>query len=119
MLMKKVVDYLALRRAAGYTIDVPEYHLRDFARFAAQREETLIRTPTVIDWASQAHSLNQREHRLQTVLRFAQYLQAEDQSHEVPPRGAFSTGLLLSRRHIPDQDAVHDGLASLLSEQVR
>ncbi len=89
MLMKKVDDYLALRRAAGYALEVPEYHLRNFARFATQREETLICTPTVIEWASQAPSLNQREHRLQVVLRFARHLQAEDARHEVPPRGVF------------------------------
>ena len=89
MLMKKVDEYLALRRAAGYALEVPQYHLRNFARFAAKREETLIRTPTVIEWAGQAPSLNQREHRLQTVLRFARHLQAEDPRHEVPPRGVF------------------------------
>jgi integrase len=89
MLMKKVDDYLALRRAAGYALEVPEYHLHNFARFAAQRRETLICTPTVIEWASQAPSLNQREHRLQIVLRFARHLQAEDPRHEVPPRGVF------------------------------
>ena len=42
MLMEKVDGYLALRRAAGYALAVPEYHLRNFARFATQREETLI-----------------------------------------------------------------------------
>ncbi len=89
MLMKKVDDYLALRRAAGYTLEVPEYILRNFARFAAEREEMLICTPMVIEWASQAPSLNQREHRLQTVLRFARHLQAEDPRHEIPPRGIF------------------------------
>ena len=45
MLMKKADDYLALRRAAGYALEVPEYHLRNFVRFAAQRAETLICTP--------------------------------------------------------------------------
>ena len=89
MLMQKVDDYLALRRAAGYALEVPEYHLRNFARFATQREETLICTKTVIEWASQAPSLNQREHRLQIVLRFARHLQAEDPRHEVPLRGVF------------------------------
>jgi len=89
MFMKKVDDYLLLRRAAGYALEVPEYHLRNFARFADQRQETLIYTPTVIEWASQAPSLNQREHRLQIVLRFARHLQAEDPRHEVPPRGVF------------------------------
>jgi integrase len=89
MLMEKVDNYLALRRAAGYALEVPEYHLRNFARFAAQREEILICTPTVIEWASQAPSLNQREHRLQTVRRFARHLQAEDPRHDLPPRGIF------------------------------
>jgi len=67
MLMRKVDDYLALRRAAGYALEVPEYHLRNFARFAAERGEALVCTATAIEWASQAPSLNQREHRLQTV----------------------------------------------------
>ena len=49
MLMEKVDGYLALRRAAGYALAVPEYHLRNFARFATQREETLICTPTAIE----------------------------------------------------------------------
>jgi integrase/recombinase XerD len=89
MLMKKVDEYLALRRAAGYALEVPEYHLRNFARFAAQHDQKLIRTPMVIEWASQAPSLNQREHRLQTVARFARYLQVEDPCHQVPPRGVF------------------------------
>jgi integrase len=89
MLMKKVDEYLALRRAAGYELGVPEYHLRNFVRFATERKETLIRTQTVVEWASQAPSLNQREHRLQTVLRFARHLQAEDPRHEVPVRGVF------------------------------
>jgi integrase len=89
MMMKKVDDYLALRRTAGYALEVPEYHLRNFARFAAERKETLIRTPTVVEWASQAPSLNQREHRLQVVLRFARHLKAEDPRHEVSARGIF------------------------------
>jgi integrase/recombinase XerD len=89
VLMKKVDEYLALRRAAGYELGVPEYHLRNFVRFATDRKEPLIRTQTVVKWASQAPSLNQREHRLQTVLRFARHLQAEDPRHEVPVRGVF------------------------------
>jgi integrase len=89
MLMNKVDEYLAVRRAAGYALEVPEYHLRNFARHAAKCGETWIRAATAIEWASQASSLNQREHRLQVVLRFARHLQAEDPRHEVPPRGVF------------------------------
>jgi len=89
MLMKKVDDYLALRRAAGYALKVPECHLRNFARFAAKRGETFIQAATVIEWASQGPSLSQREHRLQTVGRLARHLRAEDPRHEIPPRGVF------------------------------
>lgn len=130
MLMKKVDDYLALRRAAGYALKVPEYHLRNFARFAAQRQEARICTPTVIEWASQAPSLNQREHRLQVVLRFAQHLQAEDPRHEVPPRGVFRrrrtrptpyiwtpqevTLLLQAAAHLEPQDSLRPHMYSTL-----
>ena len=89
MLMNKVDDYLALRRAAGYTLEVPEYHLRNFVRFATERGEAFIRSSMVIEWASQTPSLNHREHRLQVVRRFAQYLQAEESRHEIPPKGVF------------------------------
>jgi integrase/recombinase XerD len=106
MLMKKVDEYLALRRAGGYALEAPEYLLRSFARFAAGRKEALIHTPTVIEWASQAPSLNQREHRLGVVLRLARHLQVEDARHEVPPRGVFRrrrtrpTPYILTRQEI-------------------
>ena len=89
MLMNKVDEYLALRRAAGYALEVPEYHLRNFARFATERGETFICASTVIEWASHTPSLNHREHRLQVVRRFARYLQAEEPRHEIPPKGVF------------------------------
>ncbi len=89
MLMKKVEAYLAVRRAAGFELGVPGFLLRSFARFAADQGDTFVRTSTVIRWASQAPSLNQREHRLQVVIRLARYLRAEEEGHEVPPRGIF------------------------------
>ena len=89
MLVNGVDQYLALRRAAGYELKVPGGLLRSFARFAAQRNESLIRTATVVEWAGQARSLNQREHRLQTVIRFAKHIRAEDSRHELPTRGLF------------------------------
>lgn len=89
MIMKAVDSYLSLRRAAGYALKVQEYLLRSFARFAAEREQVHISTPTVIEWASQAPSLGQRDHRLKTVITFARHLQVEDAQHEVPPSNVF------------------------------
>jgi integrase len=84
-----VDSYLAVRRAAGFTLSNAEYLLRSFASFATNQDQTHIRTVTVIDWASQAESLAQRHTRYQTVCHFAQYLRAEDSRHESPPENHF------------------------------
>lgn len=106
MLMQAVDDYLALRRAAGFQLEVPEYLLRGFARFASERGERHVRTATVIEWAGQAPSRGQRHHRLCTVARFARHVWVEDAQHEIPPTDAF--GRKRSRRipFIYSRDAV-------------
>lgn len=89
MLMKAIDTYLGTRRAAGFELEVPEYLLRSFARFASERGEQHVRTATVVEWAGQAPSRGQRHHRLGTVTRFARYVQAEDGRHEIPPADVF------------------------------
>jgi len=84
-----VESYLAVRRAAGFTLSNTEYLLRSFASFATNQDQTHIRTATAIDWASQAESVAQRHTRYQTVCRFAQYLRIEDSRHESPPENHF------------------------------
>lgn len=84
-----VESYLALRRAAGFTLSNTEYLLHSFASFAADKDQTHIRTATAIDWASQAESVAQRHTRYQTICRFAQYLRVEDSRHESPPENHF------------------------------
>ena len=84
-----VESYLAVRRAAGFTLSNAEYLLRSFASFATNQDQTHIRTVTAIDWASQAESVAQRHTRYQTVCRFAQYLRIEDSRHESPPENHF------------------------------
>lgn len=84
-----VDSYLAVRRAAGFTLSNAEYLLRSFASFATNQDQTHICTVTVIDWASQAESLAQRHTRYQTVCHFAQYLRVEDSRHESPPENHF------------------------------
>ena len=94
--MELVDSYLALRRAVGFELKMAEYMLRSFARYASARDESCVCTNTVIDWASQASSVAQRDVRLKTVVRFADHLHVEDQRHQVPPRDVF--GYRKSRR---------------------
>jgi len=88
--MHAVDTYLAVRRATGFALDHTEGYLRHFARFATARGHTHIVAITAVDWASLATSEAQRHHRLQTVLRFAHFMAAEDPRHEIPPEGMFS-----------------------------
>jgi integrase/recombinase XerD len=84
-----VESYLAVRRAAGFTLSSTEYLLRSFADFATTRKQTHIRTATAIDWAGQARSLAQRHTRYRIICHFAQYLRVEDFQHELPPANHF------------------------------
>ena len=88
-MIQAVESYLAVRHAVGFDLVKAGYLLRSFARFAAERNETHVRATTAIDWASQSSSLAQRDERLKTVCRFARYIHAEDNRHEVPPANHF------------------------------
>ena len=84
-----VETYLAVRRAAGFTLSNTAYLLRSFARFATAREDTYIRTATVIAWASESGSVAQRHTRYQTVCRFAAFARLEESRHDWPPPNHF------------------------------
>lgn len=90
MLTRAIDGYLAVRRAAGYTLAVDTGLLRSFARFAAARAETHVQRQTVIAWAAQAPSPYQRERRLGMVRRFVAHARAEDVGHEQIPRHVFA-----------------------------
>jgi integrase/recombinase XerD len=121
-MINAVEAYLAVRRAAGFTLSNTDYLLRSFARFAADRQEAHIRTATVIAWASESGSVAQRHTRYQTVCRFADYIRLEETQHEAPPPNHFgyrktrrlphiySRGeidrLLLAARQLPPPDSL-------------
>ena len=96
MLMHAVDTYLAVRRATGFALDHTEGYLRHFAQFATARGDTHVVATTAVDWASRTTSEAQRHTRLQTVIRFARFISAEDPRHEIPPEGLFC-----GRRHRP------------------
>ena len=89
MLINDVESYLAIRRAAGFDLKIPEFLLRSFARFACRRNEKHVVTRTAIEWASMAPSSGQRDRRLKCIIRFARHIRVEDARHEIPPDGVF------------------------------
>ena len=90
--------YLAVRRATGFELMNTEYLLRSFARWAAQRGETHIRSESAVAWASQTASVAQRDARLKTLCLFARYLRSEDPRHELPSANHFG---YRKRRRVP------------------
>ncbi len=90
MLSAAVDSYLALRRTLGFRLKDTEMILRDFVAFASAKQDTHLCTRTVLEWIRSANGSPLRNCvRLRTVVRFARYLHAEDNRHEVPPDSAF------------------------------
>jgi integrase/recombinase XerD len=91
MLIDDVERYIALRRSLGFQLRKPARHLQAFARVAAAKGEIHIRAATVVEWAAAAPTPDARHRRIGDVGRFARFLCAEDDRHEVPPTGLFAT----------------------------
>jgi integrase len=100
MLTASIDAFLALRRAVGFKLETEERLLHHFARWAAARGETHVRTQTATEWAAGARSPWQRERRLRAVATFARHARAEDARHEVPPIFVFGHRQLRPVPHI-------------------
>ena len=85
MLTQAVESYVALRRATGFAFRSEGSLLQSFAAFSDATGQPYVCTETAIEWARSAPSLSQRARRLGQVIRFARYIRAEDQHHEIPP----------------------------------
>ena len=105
-MIKAVESYLAVRRAAGFSLSNTEYRLRSFARFAGDRQERYIRTPTAIEWANEGPSIAQRHTRYQTICRFADYVRLEDPRHDGPPPNHFACRKTRRIPHIYSPDEI-------------
>ena len=82
MLNAAVDAYLAHRRTLGFRLRDTETILRNFATFAAAKQDTHVRTRTVLEWIRSTYRSPLRNCvRLRTVVRFARYLHAEDERH--------------------------------------
>jgi integrase/recombinase XerD len=85
MLARAAESYLAVRRAAGFSLTQPGFHLKSFVAYSDAQGQPYVNAATAIEWARQVPSIEQRARRLADVARFAQYLRAEDPRHEIPP----------------------------------
>jgi integrase len=85
MLTQSVESYLAVRRACGFKLKAEGSLLRSFAIFSDAKDKHHVCSEVAIEWAGLAQSVHQRARRLGQVIRFARYVRAEDQSHELPP----------------------------------
>lgn len=90
MLTDALTKYIQLKRAVGYQFVSAAYKLKSFVAYAEARDDTHIRTATVLDWSVLASSPEQRYKRLLAVRRFALTVHAEDRRHEVPAAGALA-----------------------------
>jgi hypothetical protein len=103
-MLTSIEAYLALRRAVGFRLTTEARLPHDFARWAAEREDTHVRTQTATEWAAAARSPWQRERRLRAVTGFARHVRAEDPRHEVPPIFVFGRRHVRPRPHIYSPD---------------
>jgi len=105
-MLNDVEAYIALRRAAGFEMKNVEWLLKNFARFAAMREQTHVNAQTAIDWAALGPSAAQRDARLKAVCRFARYIRIEDNRHEAPPANHFGARKKRRPPHIYSPDEI-------------
>jgi integrase/recombinase XerD len=85
MLTQNAESYLAVRRAMGFALHSEGTLLQSFAAFSEAAGKDHVCTETAIEWAGSARSTTTRARRLGQVIRFARYIRAEDQRHEMPP----------------------------------
>jgi len=85
MLAQAVESYLSVRRAAGFELQSQGGFLRSFVRFSEAKGKDYVCSETAIEWAGSPPTVFQRARRLSMVIRFARYMRAEDQRHEIPP----------------------------------
>jgi integrase/recombinase XerD len=88
-LQKALKEYLAIRRALGFKLDVQGGLLHRFIDFAEGAHASFITRDLALVWATSPKECQpaQWANRLAVLRRFAEYRSAADPRTEIPPRG--------------------------------
>jgi integrase len=88
-----LADYLAIRRALGFTLARPEKLLGQFLDFLEASGTGHVSVEAALAWSTAPGGSNHwHAYRLSTVRGFASYLNTLDDAHEVPPAGLIPSG---------------------------
>jgi integrase len=89
MLTEDVERYVSVRKALGFKLHQKAHLLKAFSQFAAAKGDTFVRASTALEWAAKGTTPGTRHTRLADVSDLSRFLRAENESHEIPPSGAF------------------------------
>ncbi len=79
-------DYLRMRRALGYKLELAGWHLGKFVTYLEQTGPTTVTIDNAVTWATAAGTdPSYWAHRLSIVRQFARHLQTIDPTCQVPP----------------------------------
>ena len=84
-----IESYIALKRRPGLKYVKHEQTLRSYTKFATARGERFLHSDTIIEWASNSASSTSSRIKLRMVRNVAITLHAQDNRHQIPPRGVF------------------------------
>jgi len=89
LIAKAVEEYLVVRRALGFKLELTAVLLRNFAAYLGREGASHLTTELTLRWAQQPVTAQpaQWARRLGVVRRFAEHLSASDARTEIPPVG--------------------------------
>jgi integrase len=108
-LIRKIDEYLSLRRIFGTKLKGAEVPLRKFVAFLQTVGTRFVTTARALEWASQPQGISayQRAARLRAVRFFAAYLHAADSRHEVPPANLLDGRTYRTRPYIYSKSEIN------------
>lgn len=116
-------DYLALRRALGYTLKETEWLLTSFVTYLEEHGEPHVTAARALAWATRPAAASPRwwQHRLGAIRLFARYLAAIDPHTEVPPGGLLPAAYTRATPYLYSQGDITAllGVAGALSPPLR
>ena len=86
---EQVRHYVEMKQKLGYIFSSQALTLHNFARFAQSRGETVVKSETVLCWATASAAVSQPRQavKLQVVRAFACWMNVSNNCHEIPPLG--------------------------------